>query len=112
MTAFETNCFDRSLAISFLSEHASPWEITSALYALEFHDFARQHPEDTDRLVVPLLGHESPFVRHSAMDLLRYDPSRRHLIESLRDDPSHIVREWVPQALEFMENFEPLSPIP
>ncbi len=101
--AFEKVRFDPDLVLPFLSEHASTPEILSALYALEFHDYANQRPEDARERVASFLSHPYSMVRNFAVRVLMFRASNLDLILPLADDPEPHVQETVAEAVRFIE---------
>jgi HEAT repeat protein len=96
--AFEEEQFDLELVLPFVSSEATFWEIISALYALLFKGYARKNPGDAFRRIAPLLLHEHPMVRVSAIEVLQEDRSNQNVILELKDDPSEVVRQVVDEA--------------
>jgi HEAT repeat protein len=99
--------FDLEPVLPYISMDASEPEILSALYAAEFGDFATKRPAEATRRIKPLLAHSYPGVRAFAARALAWNrPVNRHLIESLSDDESDLVRREVADMLRMMDEPE------
>ncbi len=102
--AFEDHCFELELVCQYAAFHAEVPEILSAVYALEFHGFAGEHPEQARNVLCPLLSHIHPMVRVYAVRALSFNSSNRNLILALKDDPEAHVRTEVKEAVRVMNN--------
>ena len=100
--AFEKEQFDFDLVLPFALDRSHPAEILSALYALEFHNYANVRPEEARAVVRPLLVHPYPMVPVFGIGLLMFRASNLDLILPLANDPNEHIRKAVVEAVEFI----------
>lgn len=102
-TAFEEERFDWDLVLPFASFDADVPEILSALYALEFHNYATRFPDQAREKIPPLLHHPYPMVRIFAIRVLMFNDANLEIVRPFAEDPDPNVKSSAEEAIEWME---------